>query len=51
MKPTPRISCKDQGTLTNIFRDKQLELAKQTTEYVKKFINNVVYQAINGTPE
>lgn len=51
MKPTPRISCKDQGTLTNIFRDKQLELSKQTFDYVSKFLNNAVYQAINGNPE
>jgi hypothetical protein len=26
-KPRPKIACKDKRTLTNIFRDKQLEIA------------------------
>lgn len=29
MRPQPKINCKDSRTLTNIFREKQLELASQ----------------------
>lgn len=50
-KPKPKISCKDQRTLTNIYRDKQLELALQIKNYLNKFINNSVFQAIVNNGE
>lgn len=42
----PKISCKDEKTLTNINRDKQLELAKKNYEWVSKFLTNSIYEAI-----
>ena len=47
-KPQPKISCKDQRTLTNIFRDKQLEIAKKQKEWVSKYLENAIYAAIDG---
>lgn len=47
-KPKPRISCKDKRTLTNIFRDKQLEVIKKTKEWVSRYLENEVYKAIIG---
>ena len=47
-KPKPRISCKDKRTLTNIFRDKQLQVIKSQKEYISKFLENAVYRAIMG---
>ena len=49
MKPKPKISCKDKGTLTNIFRDKQLEIAKQSKDYISKYLENAIYKALKGT--
>ena len=45
-KPKPKIACKDKKTLTNIFRDKQLEIAKKQKEYLYKFLENSIYEAI-----
>ena len=47
----PRISCKDEKTLTNIFRDKQLEIQKKQFEYAKKFINNSLIAAFKGNQD
>lgn len=47
----PKISCKDAKTLTNINRDKQLELAKKNYDWVSKFLQNSIYEAINGQKE
>jgi len=47
-KPKPRISCKDKRTLTNIFRDKQLEVTKKTKEWVSRYLENEIYKAIIG---
>jgi hypothetical protein len=47
-KPQPKISCKDQRTLTNIHRDKQLEIAKKQKEWVSKYLENAIYAAIAG---
>lgn len=46
MKPKPRISCKDSSTLSNIFRDKQLEVAGKQKKYVSQFLENAIYSAI-----
>lgn len=50
-KPKPKVACKDEQTLTNIFRDKQLEISKQLKDYVSKFAENAIYSAIAGTPQ
>lgn len=50
-EPKPRISCKDQRTLTNIHRDKQLEIAKKQKEWVSKYLENAVYAAIAGNQQ
>lgn len=44
----PKISCKDEKTLTNIFRDKQLFLAQKNFEWTKKFLENSIYEALMG---
>lgn len=50
-KIQPKISCKDQKTLSNILRDKQLEIQNQNFQFVKKFLVNGIYSAINGQPQ
>lgn len=51
MKIKPIVSCKDSKTLTNIARDKQLEISKRKHDYVKQFIENAIYDAIAGKKE
>ena len=51
MKPKIRVSCKDERTLTNIFRDKQLETAKRIKDYVSKYLENSIYKAIVQGPK
>lgn len=50
-KIQPKISCKDTKTLTNIMRDKQLEVEKKNFEFAKKFLTGGIYNAINGKPQ
>lgn len=50
-KPQPKISCKDSRTLTNIHRDKQLEISKKQKEWVSKYLENAIYNAIAGNPQ
>lgn len=45
-KPNIKVSCKDQTTLSNIFREKQLEVTKQLKEWLSKDLENAIYQAI-----
>lgn len=47
----PKISCKDQKTLSNIFRDKQLEHTKKLTDWLTKFLENSIYDALNQTEQ
>ena len=51
MKPKIRVSCKDERTLNNIFRDKQLETAKRIKDYVSKYLENSIYKAIVQGPK
>lgn len=44
----PKLSCKDENTLTNILRDKQLEISKQCTELLSKYLQNTIYDALAG---
>ena len=50
-KPKAKIACKDKKTLTNIFRAKQLEIAKKQKEYLSKFVENSIYEAITNNGE
>lgn len=51
MKPKPKVACKDANTLSNIFREKQLEIAKQQKEFLSRYLNNSVYNALIGQQE
>jgi hypothetical protein len=44
----PKISCKDKGTLTNIFRDKQLEITKSIISILKTKLENSIYSSLKG---
>lgn len=46
-KIRPKISCKDDKTLTNIYRDKQVEVLKRKHDYLKQFLENSVVDAIS----
>lgn len=50
-KIRPKISCKDEKTLTNINRDKQLEISYKTHQYLKKFLENSILESIAGKPQ
>lgn len=44
MDPKPRISCKDPETLTNIFRQKQVEVSNKTIQWINQFLKNALYE-------
>ena len=44
----PKISCKDKGTLSNIFRDKQLEIVKGVSSILRKNLENSIYSILRG---
>ena len=44
----PKISCKDEKTLTNIYRDIQLEKATKVKEWASRYLTNAVYEALAG---
>jgi len=45
----PKISCKDKSTLSNIHRDKQLQINNEIATELKKHLNNSIYNAIYKT--
>ncbi|MFZ4724413.1 MAG: hypothetical protein ACOYMD_03130 [Paludibacter sp.] len=45
----PKISCKDKSTLSNIHRDKQLQINNAIVTELKQHLNNSVYNAIYST--
>jgi len=47
----PTISCKDEKTITNIFRDKQLEIANQVNDFLKLRLSNAAYSALQGNKQ
>ena len=49
--PKPRISCKDSNTLSNIFRDRQLEAANKTFKFVSQYLENSIYKALMGSEQ
>ena len=44
----PKISCKDKGTLSNIFRDKQLVIVKAVSSTLKTNLTNSIYSILRG---
>lgn len=44
----PKISCKDKKTLSNIFRDKQLEITKSVVSILRNKLNNSIYSILKG---
>ena len=47
----PRISCKDEKTLSNIFRDKQLAINNSIASELNSHLKNSIYAAIKGDPK
>lgn len=45
-KPKPKISCRDQRTLSCIDRDKQLQIIQQQKQFISKYLNNALYKTI-----
>lgn len=45
---TPKISCKDKGTLTNMFRDKQLAISGNIAKLIKTHLTNSMFSALKG---
>ena len=44
----PKVSCKDNETLSNIYREKQLQLQDTVIKELKAHLNNVLYSALTG---
>lgn len=44
----PKVSCKDQSTISNITRDKQLEITKGIVQFLKSHLSNSLLSFING---
>ena len=44
----PKISCKDEATVSNIFRDKQLKAKSEVMQYLQSHLSNYLVQIING---
>lgn len=44
----PGISCKDEKTLNNIFREKQLKISQELVKVIKPKLQNLIYSLIRG---
>ena len=44
----PKISCKDKGTLSNIFREKQLEITKSLMTLFRSKLESSIYAQLRG---
>ena len=44
----PKISCKDEETISNITREKQLEITAEITKFLKDHLHNTLIQLIQG---
>lgn len=44
----PGISCKDEKTLNNIFREKQLKISQELVKVIKPKLQNLIYSLIKG---
>ena len=46
----PRVSCKDEKTLSNIHRDKQLKINNEVAQMLNQHLQNALYSSISGQP-
>ena len=44
----PKISCKDRETISNITREKQLQITSELVKFLKQHLNNSLLQIIQG---
>ena len=44
----PKVSCKDSGTISNITREKQLQITQSIVKFLKDHLNNSILQFIDG---
>lgn len=44
----PKISCKDSDTISNIQREKQLQITQETFKFLKSHLQNSIIKIING---
>ena len=44
----PKVSCKDSGTISNITREKQLQITQGIVKFLKEHLNNSILQFIDG---
>lgn len=44
----PKVSCKDSETITNIFREKELEISKGVFEFLQSHLQNQILQFVDG---
>lgn len=44
----PKISCKDSATISNIAREKQLQITQGIVKFLKEHLNNSILQFIDG---
>lgn len=44
----PYISCKDQGTMHNIFRDKQVAITQALANHIRPKLDNLIYSLLKG---
>ena len=51
LDPEVSISCKDDETISNIMRDKKLEIDKQLFSFLKKYLKNSIINIILGTQQ
>ena len=47
----PKISCKDEATLSNINRDKQLQINDEIVRELQNHLKNTLYASIAGDPK
>lgn len=51
LDPEVSISCKDDETVSNIMRDKKLEIDKQLFSFLKKYLKNSIINILLGTQQ
>ena len=44
----PKVTCKDDQTISNIGREKQLEITNQIIQFLKNHLNNAILQIAQG---
>jgi len=46
LDPDLQVSCKDEETVSNIMRDKQLQMSQEVFQYLKKYLENAIVNII-----